>query len=149
MFGLVTDDMPAKVISFPSYTPILSTNVYLAARYDRLHEMQVYRDLLEGAGYSVVARWVNGEHEAYEGHHNTCINSAFAKEDVEDVVRSDWVISFGESPDSTTRRGGRHVEFGIAVGLKKRLILIGHRENVFHHLPQVEFYRSWQEFWPE
>ena len=147
MFGLVTDDMPAKVISFPSHVPMTTTNVYLAARYDRLHEMQGYRDLLEGAGYNVVARWVNGEHEMQEGkphlHHH------FAKEDVEDVLRSDWVINFGESPDSTTRRGGRHVEFGIAVGLKKRLILIGHRENVFHHLPQVEFYRSWQEFWPE
>lgn len=42
-------------------------------------------------------------------------------------------------------RGGRHVEFGLAVALGKRLIVIGHRENLFHHLPAVEFFESPQE----
>jgi hypothetical protein len=37
-------------------------------------------------------------------------------------------------------RGGRHVEFGAAVATGKRLIVVGHRENLFHHLPGVEFF---------
>lgn len=39
-------------------------------------------------------------------------------------------------------RGGRHVEFGLALGLGKRVIVIGHQENLFHHLPQVEFFHG-------
>jgi len=35
------------------------------------------------------------------------------------------------------QRGGRHVEFGLALAQGKHLILVGQPENVFHHLPQV------------
>lgn len=152
--ALVTDDMPPRASKFTSLEPvtILSTKIYLASRYDRLHEMQGYRDLLQGAGYAVTSRWVSGEHEMKEHHdfqhkYPEC-NIAFAVEDLEDVIRSDWVISFTEPLESPTRRGGRHVELGIAIGYKKRLIVIGHRENVFHYLPQIEFFRTWEDFWP-
>lgn len=40
-------------------------------------------------------------------------------------------------------RGGRHVEFGLAVGRGKRCIVVGPRENVFHLLPTVEHYADW------
>jgi hypothetical protein len=40
-------------------------------------------------------------------------------------------------------KGGRHVEYGLALGLGKRLIICGPRENIFHTLPQVEHYPDW------
>jgi hypothetical protein len=43
-------------------------------------------------------------------------------------------------------RGGRHVEFGVAVASGKRLIVIGYRENVFRWLAQVAFYDGWEDF---
>jgi hypothetical protein len=56
------------------------------------------------------------------------------------------VVSFTEQPRALNgNRGGRHVEFGLAVALNKRLIVVGYRENLFHWLPQVEFVSSWQE----
>lgn len=39
-------------------------------------------------------------------------------------------------------RGGRHVEFGYAMAKGKRLIVVGHRENLFHEHPAVEFFAS-------
>ena len=53
---------------------------------------------------------------------------------------------FTEPPQSVYARGGRHVEFGVAVSSGKRLIVIGYRENVFHWLPQIEFYERWEDF---
>lgn len=41
-------------------------------------------------------------------------------------------------------RGGRHVEFGMAIALGKRAIVVGSQENVFHLLPGVEVYATWE-----
>jgi hypothetical protein len=35
------------------------------------------------------------------------------------------------------------VEFGLAVALGKVLMVVGHRENIFHCLPDVHFYADW------
>lgn len=43
-------------------------------------------------------------------------------------------------------RGGRHVEFGMALALGKRVIVVGPRENVFHLLPEVEVHVNWNDF---
>jgi hypothetical protein len=51
------------------------------------------------------------------------------------------MISFTYDQDSS--RGGRHVEFGYALGIRKRVILVGPRQHVFHCLPEVEHYPSW------
>lgn len=40
-------------------------------------------------------------------------------------------------------RGGRHVEFGMALAMDKRLVVVGPRENVFHLLPAVEQFDTW------
>lgn len=135
--------------------------IYLAARYSRREEMCVYRTSLEAMGHTVTSRWLNGAHQIddtgvpigdHGEHRIECDGSAdvrgadlrlkFAQEDVDDVVAADAVISFTEKPRSTGNRGGRHVEFGIALALGKRLLVVGHRENLFHWLGSVEFFES-------
>lgn len=69
----------------------------------------------------------------------------FAQEDWDHMLAADCVVSFTEPKDTSSRRGGRHVEFGGALALGKRLIVIGHRENIFHCLPQVEFFGCWED----
>lgn len=64
-------------------------------------------------------------------------------DDYEDVVGSELIIAFTEPPRSNHSRGGRHVEFGIGLGLGKPLIVVGHRENIFHWLPQVKYFDHW------
>lgn len=121
--------------------------IYLASRYSRLAEMQACREDLRAAGLVVTSRWVNGDHQASDnelgggGH----LAARFAHEDMEDLAAADVVVSFTEPARTGPTRGGRHVEFGAALALGKRVIVVGHRENVFHSLPAVEFYPSWAQ----
>lgn len=123
--------------------------IYLAARYSRHPEMRQYRGELERLGHVVTSRWINGEHQMAE---STMFSSEgvteverFANEDFDDLMKSDCVISFTEAPRSHTGRGGRHVEFGIALGNGMDVIVVGHRENVFHYMPEVMFFETWED----
>jgi hypothetical protein len=136
--------------------------IYLASRYSRRLELCEYRTQLIALGFDVQARWLNGGHQlsnegtpigdngeklVEEGGVNAAaLRAHFANDDWEDVTQADCVISWTEPPRSSANRGGRHVEFGIALAMKKRCIVIGYRENIFHWLPQVEFYETWREF---
>lgn len=123
--------------------------VYLAARYSRAAQLREARADLLAEGYEVTSRWIDGGHEltkegSTEAHQSE--RTRFAVEDMSDCMAADWVISFTEEPRKTTTRGGRHVEFGMALAAGKRVTVIGYRENVFHCLPQVEFFESWAHF---
>lgn len=120
-------------------------NIYLASRYSRIGEMQAARADLVAAGHTVTARWVNGDHQAADDNLDSPLAAGFALDDCEDLRKADCVISFTEAPRTGATRGGRHVEFGLALALGKRAIVIGHRENVFHSLPYVEFFPSWAQ----
>ncbi len=120
--------------------------IYLAARYSRAAQLRDVRAKLEANGHEVTSRWIDGGHEvtkegSTEAAHTE--RSRFAEEDWHDMMQADCVISFTEEPRTTKTRGGRHVEFGGALGAGKRCIVVGWRENVFHCLPQIEFYPSW------
>lgn len=133
-------------------------NVYLAARYSRFPEMQEYRSDLRRLGLHVPARWVNGEHQMIDGHASHDQNVCFAQDDWQDFLDAEIFIGFTEDPNGEKQgrgRGGRHVEFGMALMrhrteriLRQRplaIYIVGHRENVFHHLPEVRFYETWAE----
>ncbi len=65
----------------------------------------------------------------------------YAHVDLDDLRAADTVISF--TSEGGGGKGGRHIEFGLALGLGKRLVIVGPRENVFHTLPDIEWYPSW------
>lgn len=125
--------------------------IYLAARYSRGLELQSYAHDLREAGHTITSRWIYGNHQISDAgladEAKAEERTRFAREDYEDILAADCVISFTEAPRSTSSRGGRHVEFGIALALGKRVIIIGPRENLFHALPQVEQFDSWSKFW--
>lgn len=121
--------------------------IYLAARYSRHPEMQRVADDLARIGFEVTSRWILGGHQIDDAGLSTEAKAAererFAREDFEDLAGADCCISFTEVPRSTNSRGGRHVEHGIALGMGKRVLVAGPRENVFHCLPAVEWYPDW------
>lgn len=136
--------------------------IYLASRYSRIGEMREVRTLIENAGGEVTSRWVNGSHQYEEpgdippgDHYQDRISAyqddtaeRFAGEDLEDVDRADMVISFSEPPRvASTSRGGRHVEFGYGLARDKEMVLVGPRENVFHHLDEVRQFNSAAAMW--
>ena len=109
--------------------------IYLAARFDRSAEMLDVADALARAGHFVISRWIHGRQNAPD--------LVSAVEDIEDLADSDCLVSFTEYATrgvAWAARGGRHVEFGVALVTGKRLCVVGPRENIFHHLPRVETY---------
>jgi len=123
--------------------------IYLAARYARHVELQSYAKDLERRGHHITSRWIRGDHELRaDGEAETeRWAPVWAQEDWEDLCAATCCISFTEAPGETPgrARGGRHVEFGVAVALDKRCMVVGHREHVFHWLPNIECYATWDE----
>jgi hypothetical protein len=101
----------------------------------------------------------------------------FAEQDFEGVINADFLLYYSEdltdiSLDGTEgdepikhepfgkvyvpalwARGGRHVEFGIALGQHMNIVIIGPRENIFHWYdriiggePQIRHFDTLEEF---
>lgn len=123
---------------------------YLAARYSRFPEMQQYAKELEALGHTVTSRWIRGDHDirAHGQSEADWWMPCWAEEDWEDLHAAECCISFTEPPKDVPgrSRGGRHVEFGAALALGKGLVVIGYRENVFHWLPAVTFFATWEDY---
>jgi len=117
-------------------------------------ELCAYKVDLEACGHMVPARWLLGEHQVHGLEAARAVEAdgpipadqavLFAQDDVEDLLDADVVVAFTSEPRSGATRGGRHVEFGIALALRflgreaPRLYIVGPLENVFHALPQVD-----------
>ncbi len=128
--------------------------VYLAARYSRRIELCDYRDDLLLLGHTVVCRWLDGHHELFgdatahdlQEHRDNLDNPTranFAHEDLMDLLGAEAIIAFTEKPRETTTRGGRHIEFGVALGTSKKLFVVGPKENIFYSLPEVNHFDTW------
>lgn len=112
--------------------------VYLAARYSLNPRLREFAAYLRARGEEVTSRWINGSHEIND-HPSDKARQRLAEEDMQDLIDADVMISFSEPPLTATRaRGGRHVEFGLAIAWGKRIIVVGPKENVFHYLPGIE-----------
>ncbi len=118
-------------------------SVYFAARYSRREELKVYRAELEALGIEVTSRWLETEprhRSAYSDGDWRVLGQA----DQEDVLAAESLLCFSEAAGEGGN-GGRHVELGMALALGRRVIVVGRREHIFHHLPEVELVESWPE----
>lgn len=135
--------------------------IHLSARFSRRDELRVYRDQLQESGHVVTSRWLDMGKiitDAAVGVRGKPEEARqFALEDLRDLVAAECVIAFTQMPRGVATRGGRHVEFGVAVALNigigvqhkleflkaRRLIIVGPRENVFHCVPGVIQFPEW------
>jgi nucleoside 2-deoxyribosyltransferase len=121
--------------------------VYLAAKYPRRDELRGYRKVLDTNGIGVTSRWLD-EQEPLDGNMGKREDSWYeetAAVDIEDVGRADAVVFFAEDPTIGIPRGGRHFEMGYGWALGKEIFVVGPKENVFHHLPHVYHFSSFEE----
>jgi nucleoside 2-deoxyribosyltransferase len=123
--------------------------IYLASRYSRREELCKYRDELVAMGHVVTSRWLNGNHQIDDQGLSVEAKAEerqrFALEDFTDVIQADALIAFTEPPRATNSRGGRHVEFGIALGRMMPVYVVGPRENVFHCLNDVRQFETFDD----
>jgi nucleoside 2-deoxyribosyltransferase len=122
--------------------------VYIAGRYSRRDELKSYALILSSLGIVTTSRWLDETNplQTEMGDDTDEFYIAAAKVDLEDIDRADAVVFFSENPLVGIKRGGRHVEFGYAVGKNKQIFVIGPRENIFHYLPGVEHWGSLESF---
>lgn len=118
-------------------------SIYLAARFSRRAELRGYAHQLEVAGVGEVrARWLVEDHEWDGAEDQLALAERLAADDLADLRTADLVVVFTEVPSPGGRnRGGRHVEYGVALELWRRgecrLVVVGPAENVFHsHAPR-------------
>jgi hypothetical protein len=119
-------------------------SVYLAARYSRRCEIALKADYLKGYGLEVTSEWLK-EPTVIDPNGTTDPGwwGTHALHDLADIEAADCLVLFAESPEDSYPRGGRHVEFGYALGIGKRVIVVGPKENIFHALPNVERCETW------
>lgn len=120
--------------------------IYIAARFSKRHIAHRLGKTLATLGHTIVSRWSlpHADYVAPVGLSRQATDSErrrFALEDMADLRRADGLILLGESPRNNSR-GGRLVEFGVAIAYGHRVMITHQRETVFQCLPQVEFYSN-------
>ena len=110
--------------------------VYLAGRFGDRETLRELRGVLARVGVTVTSRWLDSGHQSDDP--TDAERSQYAREDLYDIDDADVLVLWNPAHHHRSGRGGRHVELGYALAKRKRVILIGQRENVFHYLPHVE-----------
>jgi len=129
-------------------------NVYIAAPYSMKDTIAEQAKDLADAGIRCTSTWVTEPHDPkiQMSELPPEYHQKYAIQDVQDVRRSD-IFVFQTDPSKTIVRGGRHVEFGIFIGLhtnfdgtlREPLFVVGEdRENIFHYLPNVRHFANWE-----
>ncbi len=116
--------------------------IYLAARFERRHEMRPVRDLLWEMGHEVVSTWID-EVKRPEDMPVEVFNKKLALKDIAQIESADLFILDTEVP---SERGGKEVEYGFALGRFQRVVIyiVGPARNVFHQLCDRRF-DTWAE----
>lgn len=124
---------------------------YLAARYDLKEDMRAVERVLEEHGIMPGTPWL---------HQDTDIRNTNSDEerehialvDVQGVLNADFLILFTEDltednlVPASWARGGRHTEFGIAIGASMDTVIIGPRQNLlhFHEMSNTDIKKLWR-----
>lgn len=108
--------------------------VYLSASMGRGKEAGEFAQVLRRYDVVVVSTWHDGPIQ----DPNAETSAQLARQDLDELTSASVMIAFAGTPDVGYQTGGRHVEFGVALALGLRIILVGPPENVFAHLPVVQ-----------
>jgi nucleoside 2-deoxyribosyltransferase len=129
----------------------MSLKVYLAAPYSMKDTIKQRAMELEANGITSTASWVNEPHKptTQMAELTPAEHEVYAIQDVVDVRAAD-ILVFHTDPTKTIVRAGRHVEFGIAIGIGLTrlmpIFVVGlDAENIFHYLPAVRHFATWEE----
>ena len=119
--------------------------VYLASQYSRRPELREYAKELESMGIKVTSRWLFEEQD--EEDETKFAEYAFYDEG--DIMECNYFVHFTGPPYFGTleqvARGGRHFETGFAHALRKKICIVGSRENSpFYYNPNFLHFPTWE-----
>lgn len=107
--------------------------VYIAGRYKNLSVLAEERKKYWAAGIEVTSSWLDNKEDGLTF-------TDVATLDIEDVDRASALVLYTEPYGTSVPGGGRHVEFGYALGKGKRVCVVGPLENIFHWHPSVHVF---------
>lgn len=123
--------------------------VYLAAPYGSRDTIRTYAAELREIGIAVTSTWLDEQHEINAGTQGAAVAlsdeqvSQHAQADIREVRDSDLLVLFTAKAVGAEGGGGRHVETGIALALRKPVLVVGEPENVFHRTHGVFAVPDW------
>lgn len=107
--------------------------IYLASNYTSHPLMREVAGALRERGHEVTSEWILGTHSGHD-------HAGYAAIDLRDIDAADALIFFSQDFPGSRTRGGKHVEFGYALGKGKLVCVVGEHRNVFHWLPGVAIF---------
>jgi hypothetical protein len=116
---------------------------YIASKSQEI--AREWKHTLAMFNHKVVARWIDEDGFGSGPPYDDVERAKNAQHDEQDIRQCDALILRAE-PDLKRVAGGKHVETGMALILKKQVYVIGQRENIFHWHPLVEVFPSFEEF---
>lgn len=120
----------------------VANKIYIASFFNTRQRLRPIRDELWKLGYEITSTWLDETAKP----HGMKLHEFFRKlaiKDIAEIYRADILII---DTIDVTPRGGREVEFGVALGSfqNKLLYLVGPTRNVFHELVDQAFV-DWDE----
>ena len=121
---------------------------YLVGPYQWQEQLNGYAKQLEILGHQVTSSWLLCElPDDYPLE--DVQKRAFASHDLIDIGNTETFIAF-LSDDPAHGRGGRHVEYGYALGIaefrRMQTVVIGETDNIFYLVEQVRRFADWESF---
>lgn len=121
-----------------------SVKIFLAANYHRADQLMKLGIRLVDLGHDITSRWIWRPRELRgirdsESQINELVN--YLLDDLEDIKSCEIFLSVSEAV-APTHVHGRHVAFGVAHGLGKRLWVLGIREHALHYVPYVSHFQT-------
>lgn len=134
--------------------------IYLAAQYHQKEEIAAKAAQLADMGHKITSTWFTEPEKPTvtmaEVATETLIE--YAKRDLKEIQQANCFILFTVDPLVPTKRGGRHFESGFAFAnymwarndkyfgrAEHFCAIVGPRENIFHQLPQIKQFPTWEE----
>lgn len=106
--------------------------VYFASQSVTKDILREEKRYLESQGYVVQARWLDSPANDWRTMPKAEIQM-WIDMDLADVRDADALVFWSMPHQHGWGAGGRHVEYGYALALNKPIVIVGQRENLFHH----------------
>lgn len=123
--------------------------VYLSAKFERQDEMQLYTEQLRAEGIEVLSAWTDIDSPSSDGFTGIAPQQRAlrAMMDLQQVGGTNTLVRFTDHPQGKRWSDGNDdgTEFGVALALGKRLLVVGPARNIYHELPDVERFPGWAE----
>jgi hypothetical protein len=112
-------------------------HIYIAARYSLKETVAILAEKLIADGHNLLSDWHHEKHAPgvtlAEIPDNELRHLAY--KDMLQIRGATAMVFLAEDPEYATVRGGRHVEFGIALERGIPILVLGTTpENIFHYL---------------